>query len=184
MSHSTLGSLPVACVFLLLFAASFEGETAAQWTAKAEQLIRSGNSQEAIAALTRAAEAAGGSAESEDRIGFLFAVLGRQSDAAEHFQKSIALNVNFAPAHYHLGVARWLAKDTDGGLPELREAARLGPAVFDYRYRLGSAYLELGHYEEACSELKAAGFHRSVAGPRMERARAGAAAQTQIRMRQ
>lgn len=148
--------MPAVCISLLLLALSFQADSPAQLANKAEQLIRSGNSQEAFATLARAAELPGASAESEDRIGFLFAVLGRQSEAVDHFQKSIALNRDFAPAHYHLGVARWLAKDADGGLPELQEAVKLSPAVFDYRYRLGSAYLELGRYEEASSELKAA----------------------------
>src|SRR5690348_11521985 len=133
-----------------------EADTPAEWADKAEQLIRSGHSQEGLQALAKAAEAPGASAESEDRIGFLFAVLGRRIDAAGHFEKSISLNKAYAPAHYHLGVARWLENDTNRGLPELQEAAKLQPAVFDYRYRLGSAYLELGRYEEAASELKAA----------------------------
>ena len=38
----------------------------------------------------------------------------------------------------------------------MEEAVRLAPAVFDYRYRLGSAYLELGRYEQATIELEKA----------------------------
>ena len=85
----------------------------------------------------------------KDRIGFLFAVAGHRSDAVDHFEKSISLDRAYAPAHFHLGVARWLAKDTGGGLAELQEAAKLSPGVFEYRYRLGSAYLEAGRYDEA-----------------------------------
>ena len=58
--------------------------------------------------------------------------------------------------YYHLGVARWLAKDQEGGLPELEKAARLSPSVFDYRFRLGSAYLEMGQSEKAVTELQEA----------------------------
>lgn len=140
----------------MILGPGIEAATPADWANKAEQLIRSGHSQEGLEALAKAAATPGASAESEDRIGFLFAVLGRRSEAADHFEKSISLNRAYAPAHYHLGVARWIEKDTDRGLPELQEAAKLQPAVFDYRYRLGSAYLELGRYEEASSELKAA----------------------------
>jgi hypothetical protein len=46
----------------------------------------------------QAAELPGASAESEDRIGFLFAVLGRQSDAIGHFEKSLSLSRSYAPA--------------------------------------------------------------------------------------
>jgi tetratricopeptide (TPR) repeat protein len=143
-------------LFSALLSPATESATPLEWANKAEQLIRSGHSQEGLEALMKAAEMPGASAESEDRIGFLFAVLGRRAEAADHFEKSISLNGAYAPAHYHLGVARWLEKDTDRGLPELQEAAKLQPSVFDYRYRLGSAYLELGRHEEASSELNAA----------------------------
>jgi superkiller protein 3 len=126
----------------------------ADWAVEAERLIRSGNTQEGLAALARAAEQPGGSAESEDHIGFLFAVLGRQSEAAAHFEKSLSSNPGYAPAHYHLGVARWLANDNDGGLPELENAVRLAPSVFDYRFRLGSAYLAISRFEPATTELQ------------------------------
>jgi tetratricopeptide (TPR) repeat protein len=140
----------------LLLCTSLRAATPAEWASKAEQLIRSGNSQEGLAALMKAAELPGASSESEDRVGFLFAVLGRQSDAVAHFEKSLSLSRSYAPAHYHLGVARWLAKDRNRGLEELESAVKLSPAVFDYRYRLGSAYLEIGRYEQAASELKEA----------------------------
>jgi len=140
----------------LLLCAGLRAAAPTEWAEKAERLIRAGNSQEGLAALMKAAGLPGTSAESEDRIGFLFAVLGRQSDAIGHFEKSLSLSRSYAPAHYHLGVARWLAKDVNGGLEELESAAKLSPAVFDYRYRLGSAYLEIGRYEQAASELKEA----------------------------
>ena len=101
--------------------------------------------------LSKAAGTGPASAESEDRIGFLLAVLGRQTDAIEHFQKSISLDTRFAAAHYHLGVALWLAKEPDRAMPELQEAARLSPTVFDYRYRLGSAYLDTRDYAQAAN---------------------------------
>jgi tetratricopeptide (TPR) repeat protein len=131
-------------------------QTPGEWASEAERLIRAGKQQEGLAALVKAAELPGGSAESEDRIGFLFAVLGRQPEAAAHFKKSLAFNRDYAPAHYHLGVARWLAKDFQNGLPELEKAVTLSPSIFDYRFRLGSAYLQVGRQEQAVAELEQA----------------------------
>ena len=144
------------CISALLLCASLPAETPLERANEAERLIRSGKQQEGLAALADAAELPGASAQSEDRIGFLFAVLGRQPDATAHFEKSIALNREYAPAHYHLGVARWLAKDHETALPELEKAVKLSPFTFDYRFRLGSAYLELGRYEKAAAELEEA----------------------------
>jgi tetratricopeptide (TPR) repeat protein len=123
---------------------------------RAEQLIRSGNKKEALTALSTASQSAPCSAQTEDRIGFLFAVLALQNDAIEHFQKSIALDAGYPMAHYHLGVALWLKGDRDGSIPELQEAVKLAPRVFDYHYRLGSAYVESERNSEALVELKEA----------------------------
>ena len=137
-------------------AALLLADTPAEWADRAEQLIRSGDTQGALDALSKAAAAEPASPESEDRIGFLLAVVGRQSDSIEHFQKSISLDCRYASAHFHLGVALWLAKDPDRAMPELQEAAKLSPTVFDYSYRLGSAYLEARDYVQAVAELKKA----------------------------
>jgi len=110
----------------------------------------------ALATLSEAENAAPASAESEDRIGFLFAVLGRGADAVRHFEKSIALDGSYAAGHYHLGVALWQANDREHSLTELQAAAKLAPNVFDYRYRLGSALLQVGDLDEAAMELRQA----------------------------
>ena len=126
------------------------------WANRAERLIRAGDKSGALAALLSASQAQPASAASEDRIGFLFAVLQRQQDAVDHFQKALNLDPRYAAAHYHLGVALWLANESQEGISELQEAAKLAPAVFDYRYRLGSAYLQSGAFPQAAAELKQA----------------------------
>lgn len=123
---------------------------------KAEQLIRGGDKEGAFAILLEAERAGPASPQSEDRIGFLYAVLGRGPEAVRHFEKSIALDTSYAAGHYHLGVALWQANDHEHGVQELEAAAKLAPNVFDYRYRLGSAYLLLGKPDEAAAELKQA----------------------------
>ena len=142
-------------LFLLALAAVYlSAQTPADLANQAEKLLRAGDKQGGIAMLDKAAQAPGATAESEDHVGFLMAVVGRGPEALEHFQKSISLNADYAAAHYHMGAMLWLAKDHDRGLPELQTAARLEPKSFDYRYHLGSAYLEIDDYERAIPELK------------------------------
>ena len=86
----------------------------------------------------------------------MLAAVGRGADALPHFQKAISLNSAYAPSHYHLGVALWLAKDYPNGLPQLQAAAQLAPKNFDFRYHLGSAYLDLNDLEHAVGELRQA----------------------------
>jgi tetratricopeptide (TPR) repeat protein len=140
----------------LFLAVCLTAQTPPELADKAEILIRAGKTQDALAVLEQAAKAPGATAESEDRLGFLLAVLGQNPDALQHFLKAISLNTDFAPAHYHLGVALFLAKDYNRGLPELEAAAKLSPATFDYRYRLGCGYLEMNLLDEAIAELKQA----------------------------
>ena len=141
---------------MLSAAAAARADSPAAWTNRAEELIRSGDKAGALSALSKAAEATPATAESEDRIGFLLAVLQQQTEAIAHFRKSIAIDWRYAAAHFHLGAALWLANDTRDGMEELEQAAKLAPGVFDYRYRLGAAYLQVGRYEDAATELKAA----------------------------
>ncbi len=112
--------------------------------ARAEALARSGDKQGALEQLGKAAEAKPQSADSEDKIGFLYAVLGQSAEAAQHFQNAISLNAKYAPAHFHLGVAEWLANNRQNGLAELKKAAELDSKSAEYQYRLGSAYMDLG----------------------------------------
>ena len=145
-------------IFLLIFGAAAvckSVDTQAQLAEQAERSLRSGDTQGAIATLEKAS-AEPSTVSGEDRLGFLYAVAGRQDDAAAHFRKAIQTDANYAAAHYHLGALLWLSKDQEHALPELQSAVRLDPKSFDYRYRLGSAYVESGADAQAIPELKAA----------------------------
>jgi protein O-GlcNAc transferase len=144
------------CIFAILLGTALQADTPAELADKAEQLIRSGNNDEAMATLAKAAEATPATAESEDRIGFLYAVLRQQSTARAHFEKSVRANAAYAPAHFHLGALLWNNGEQEQGLNELQTAAKLDPNVFDYHYRLGSAYLRLNRFDDAIPELKQA----------------------------
>src|SRR5579864_1390566 len=86
-------------------------ENAAEWVRQGRDFKAKGDAVAALRAFERASSLDPASAEIEDEIGFLLAATGRASEAMPHFEKAVRLDPEFAPAHYHLGVACWLAKD-------------------------------------------------------------------------
>lgn len=144
------------CVAALVCSVSTRADTPSALADQAEQLIRQGSAQEALSVLAKAADASPASAQSEDRIGFLYAVLQHSAEAIDHFQKSIALDSTYAAAHFHLGIALWNQNETDRGTAELEEAAKLAPDVADYRVRLSAAYEKLGRALQTKGDLAGA----------------------------
>ncbi len=142
------------CLIASLVSAFAQTDAPSQLADRAEQLIRDGDKAGALQALAEAAHATPSTAESEDRIAFLFAVLGEKLEATQHFERSVALDGKYAPAHYHLGIALWQNNDRERAVAELEAAAKLGPDVFDYCYHLGSVYMQTGNYNRAVIELK------------------------------
>ena len=145
--------LKIICVLALTHASW--GQTQAEWADKAETFLRAGDPQHAGEALRNGAAQPGTSA-TEDRLGFLYAAASDQIDAVEHFRKAIALDERNALAHYHLGVALWLTKDSGNAIIEMQKAIQIEPSNYDYLYRLCSGYFELEKFDSAIAELKAA----------------------------
>src|SRR3954471_23601646 len=149
------------CVRLVLplafcFARTLPADAGLDLANKAEQLARAGNPPGALEVLGQASQRTANSASAEDRIGFLYQVLGQGDEAVRHFRAAVAKDSKLALAHYHLGVALWIGQLRVAALSELEEAAKLSPSTFDYRYRLGVAYLDLGDSEKAAKELEEA----------------------------
>jgi superkiller protein 3 len=96
------------------------------------------------------------SARIQDEIGFLLVVLNRRDEALQYFERAVHLEPQFAPAHYHLGVALWLEHKPSQSIPELQAAAALDRENFDYRFLLGNALNDTGNFREALSELSSA----------------------------
>ena len=82
-----------------------------QMMAQGRDLIAKGDAAGALDAFRKASDLAPRSAELHDEVGFLLAVLKRSTEARSQFQKAIALNGDYALAHYHLGVAYCLEND-------------------------------------------------------------------------
>src|SRR5438034_3931446 len=147
----------IACaVFVCLVLAG--AESAAQWVRQGREFKATGDAAAALRAFERALALDPESAEIEDEVGFLLAATGRPSEAMPHFEKAVRLDPEFAPAHYHLGVAYWLAKDPARSIPtdaarELAESTRLRsghPAAWN---ELGLARQKSGDFAgavEAC----------------------------------
>src|SRR5689334_11301854 len=108
---------------------------AAQTLSDAEALKARGDAAGALAVLEKIQPK---TARVEDETGFLLAVLNRGPEARAAFERAIALDPKFAPAHYHLGVAYWLAQDPTRAIAELEAAVSIDPKSFDYRFYLGS----------------------------------------------
>jgi len=141
-------------LFVLAVAASI---LAAQPRVEGRALKARGDAAGALAAFERAAVLEPNAADLRDEIGFLLAVQGRQSEGIPHFEHAIRLNARYAPAHYHLGVAKWLLKDAEGALLAMREAARIDPLNSEYRFRLATMLYETGDDAAALREAKTGG---------------------------
>ena len=120
-----------------LFHVAATAQTASQLRRQADSLKAKGDAAGALELTLKAAEANPKSAELEDEIGFLLAVLGRGPEARPHFARAVELQPGYAPAHFHAGVLFWLDKDPNRAIPLLREAVRLAPKAADYRIKLG-----------------------------------------------
>ena len=148
------------CCFLLIalccFVRPLAADIAGTLASKAETQARAGDSAGALNLLAQASQAKPISAESEDEIGFLYTALGKSDEGIQHFRRAIAKNPSLAAAHYHLGVILWLGGVHVAATSELADAVRLAPDVFDYRFRLGAAYVEAGNYDDAVPVLQKA----------------------------
>ena len=101
-----------------------------------ERGLKHFNNREAPQALTALREAValdGASAVYRDTLGLVFTELQRPDLATEQFQQAVALDPQYADAHFHLGVA-------------LAEGARWGEAATAYRKALSLPTLTVPHF--------------------------------------
>ena len=132
-------------------------ETLERLESRATELKARGDAAGALVAWRQAAALDTKSARIQDEIGFLLVVLNRRDEALQYFERAVHLEPQFAPAHYHLGVALWLEHKPSQSIPELQAAAALDRENFDYRFLLGNALNDTGNFREALSELSRCG---------------------------
>src|SRR5215510_10277605 len=131
-------------------------ETLKQIESRAIELKSRGDAAGSLAAWRQAAALDPKSARIQDEIGFLLVVLNRREEAMRSFERAIDLDPQFAPAHYHLGVAYWLQQDPNHSIPLLQTVVALDRENFDYRFILGHALNDMSNYREALAQLQAA----------------------------
>src|SRR5579859_3509454 len=124
--------------------------------AEAQRLLAARDAAGALVKYRELAKLNPNSAVYQDHIGFILAATNRAPEAIPHFEQAVKLDPNYAAGFYHLGVALWLEKQIDPAVRAMQKAAALAPGQGDYRLRLGVAYNETGHYEDALVELTAA----------------------------
>src|ERR687883_407433 len=98
---------------------------------EARRLVAEGRASEALAAYQELAGKFPHVARYEDQIGFILAATRQTNAAIPHFERAIAIDRTFAPAHYHLGVAFWLTSEKERAIEPLRRAAELSPESGD-----------------------------------------------------
>src|SRR5580704_3193659 len=87
--------------FAAFLSIAANAQTVAQLKQQAAALKARGDAAGALALTEKAAEADPRSAELQDEVGFLLAVLKRGPEAKPHFERAIQLEPGYAPAHFH-----------------------------------------------------------------------------------
>src|SRR5207253_1676985 len=82
------------------------------------------------------------------------------AEAAACFGRALALDPDFADAHYNLGQARRALGDLAGAAESLRRAADLGPGDADAHAALGEVLLAAGDAGGAATAFRAARARR------------------------
>ena len=88
-----------------------------------------------------------------DDAALLYLELGQPDRAVAHFQKTLALRGDVAPAHYNLGTAFAVAGKYDEAIYEFQRAIRLNPGYASAHNNLGNVYLAQKKYDEAIREF-------------------------------
>jgi Flp pilus assembly protein TadD len=89
-----------------------------------------------------------------DDVGLLYLEIGRPDEAVTHFQKSLALKGQSAPAHYNLGTALSVAGRLDQAMEQYRQAIQIDPKYANAYNNLGGVLLAQGKREEALREYR------------------------------
>lgn len=145
-AHNLLNWIEVFEVRLHLFLIFMIGGAVAQthsvpvWRSQVDELKAKGDATGALARLEEVAHTIRPTAALEDEMGFLLVILNRRTEAIERFRNAVGLDSKFAAGYYHLGVALWIEGKQQEAVGSLAQAARLGPRVFDYRYRYGRRF--------------------------------------------
>ncbi|MBL8642933.1 MAG: tetratricopeptide repeat protein [Rhodospirillaceae bacterium] len=112
-------------------------------------LIAQGRTDEAIAALTKAADAAPNEADILFNLGNACREAGRYDDAAENYRKTIELRPGHLGAYNNLAVVLRAGGDPESALTVLIEALAYAPKSAELRFNVGNAMQAVGRLDTA-----------------------------------
>src|SRR6201987_2575603 len=145
----------------------------ARLLALAAQLLRPGQTADAIAPLRDAALLEPFNPTIQHDLGLACLEVGNVPDAIAALQWAVASNPRYADAHFRLGIALEKHGDIRGAIVAYDRATQLLPSLTEAWFRAGALVYELGHRDEAigCFRRAAATGGRTSFG-RLGKARA------------
>jgi len=110
----------------------------------AEAYAQTGRLDKAATILLEARSASDNPSRVDNLLGVIAIKLREEEKAALYFKRALLENKNYAPAHHNLGILYMESDQTEEGLKELLEAAKLNPQYKEtlFKYSHGST---LGH---------------------------------------
>lgn len=89
-------------------------------------------------------------------IGRAYVELGKNDSARYALEQALVIDSSYAPAHFNLALLYEDEGDFDKALYHARQAWRLSPEDYDYRYLMASLMVKMGgDFEEAIPHLRA-----------------------------
>ena len=93
-------------------------------------------------------------------IGRAYVELGKSDSARYALEQALEIDTTYAPAHFNLALIYEDEGDLSKALDHARQAWRLSPEDYDYRYLMGSLMVKTrAHVEEAVPHLQAVTEH-------------------------
>jgi predicted O-linked N-acetylglucosamine transferase (SPINDLY family) len=126
-----------------------------QLTQIAEEHLRAGRVDDAIAAYRSAVAAAPENAAAHNALGVALA-MQRRNEALDEFRRAIQLDPRLGSAHLHLGMALHLTDRHAQALASLDRAAQLRPGDAKLNTLVGIARLSMSRHAEAIAAFRAA----------------------------
>ena len=124
-------------------------KTAVDYLDEGDQLLESGNLEEAIAAYRSAIELDPNLYVSHQKLGEALAKLGQFEEAIAAFRRSIELKPDFSWSYHHLGDAFDRQQQWEEAVAAFRKATELNADHFGSYCGLGQSLVKLGRLDEA-----------------------------------
>jgi tetratricopeptide (TPR) repeat protein len=131
-------------------------ETATIYLNNGNQLLESGNLEEAIAAYRNAIELNPDLSWSHHNLGEALAKLGKLEEAIVAYRSAIELNPDFSWSYHHLGDALDRQQQWQEAVVAFRRAIELNPEHFGSYCGLGQSLAKLGQLDEAIAAYRRA----------------------------